>query len=131
MFQQVYAEISRRIDVPLKKPEYYRLMWETFRFAGRAHLVTATAHGTPLGAMLHFTSGDEVIWLRGARLPREQTLASESSSSGDRWYARVSLGGAATTSGDSHRGVGSLQAWFRGARRGVRGDPIVGGGSDR
>ncbi len=67
VFQQVYAEIARRIGVPLKEPEYYRLIWETFRFAGRAHLVTATADGVPMGAMLHFTCGDEMIWFAGGQ----------------------------------------------------------------
>jgi lipid II:glycine glycyltransferase (peptidoglycan interpeptide bridge formation enzyme) len=66
-FQRVYAEIAKRIGVPLMSSEYYELMWDLFRNAGRAHLVTATALGTPVGAMLHFTCGDEMIWFAGGQ----------------------------------------------------------------
>ena len=66
-FLRVYGELGERIGVPLKGPEYYRLMWDTFRAAGRAQLVTATAGGTPVGAMLHFTCGNEMIWFAGGQ----------------------------------------------------------------
>lgn len=66
-FQRVYGEIAQRIGVPLKDPEYYQDMWETLRGAGRAHLVTATTDGTPVGAMLHFTCGDEMLWFAGGQ----------------------------------------------------------------
>jgi lipid II:glycine glycyltransferase (peptidoglycan interpeptide bridge formation enzyme) len=68
-FQQVYAEIAKRIGVALMSPDYYELMWDLFRKEGRAHMVTATAQGTPLGAMLHFTCADEMIWFAGGQTP--------------------------------------------------------------
>lgn len=67
LFLKVYEELAHRIGVPIQSPDYYRLVWDTFRTVGRAHLVTARADGTPLGAMLHFTCGDEMIWFAGGQ----------------------------------------------------------------
>lgn len=66
-FQQVYGVIAKRIGIPLMSPDYYQLIWNTFRAAGRAHMVTAVANGMPVGAMLHLTCGDEMIWYAGGQ----------------------------------------------------------------
>lgn len=66
-FQQVYGEIAERLGLPVQTPDYYQLMWDTFRTAGRAHMVTATADGRAIGAMLHLLCGDELLWFAGGQ----------------------------------------------------------------
>jgi lipid II:glycine glycyltransferase (peptidoglycan interpeptide bridge formation enzyme) len=66
-FQQVYREIAARLDLPVKTPDYYQLMWDAFRTAGRAHMVIATEDGRAIGAMLHFRCGDELLWFAGGQ----------------------------------------------------------------
>ena len=66
-FLGAYGEIAHRIGIPMQAPDYYRQMWKTFRAGGRAQLVTATAAGLPLGAMLHLTCGDEMLWFAGGQ----------------------------------------------------------------
>jgi lipid II:glycine glycyltransferase (peptidoglycan interpeptide bridge formation enzyme) len=66
-FQKVHREIADRIGVPLRSPDYYRLLWNTFRTARRAHLVTATMDGKPVGAMLHLTCGSDMVWFAGGQ----------------------------------------------------------------
>ena len=73
-FQQVYAEIADRIGVPIQEPSYYRLMWDMFRGAGRAHLVTAAIDGAPAGAMLHVTCGDVMLWFAGGQAAAGESL---------------------------------------------------------
>lgn len=73
-FQQVYAEIAERIGVPIQEPAYYRLMWGTFRGAGRAQLVTASVDGTPAGAMLHIMCGDIMLWFAGGQAAAGESL---------------------------------------------------------
>jgi lipid II:glycine glycyltransferase (peptidoglycan interpeptide bridge formation enzyme) len=81
-FQQVYGEIAQRMGLPLQAPDYYQLMWDLFRKAGRAHMVTATADGSAVGAILHFSCGDELLSFAGGQ-----------------------------TAGGAHLGVGKLLVW--------------------
>jgi lipid II:glycine glycyltransferase (peptidoglycan interpeptide bridge formation enzyme) len=66
-FQRVQREIAQRIGVPLMSPDYYRLLWNTFWTARRAHLATASIDGKPVGAMLHLTCGNDMLWFAGGQ----------------------------------------------------------------
>lgn len=73
-FQQVYREIAERIGVRLQASDYYELMWHTLRAAGRAQMLTAAEDGVPVGAMLHFTCGDQMIWFAGGQAANGERL---------------------------------------------------------
>jgi hypothetical protein len=66
-FQQVYGEIEQRLGLPVQGSDYYELMWDTFRTAERAHMVTATADRAKVGAILHVRCGDELLSFAGGQ----------------------------------------------------------------